>query len=170
MDTIKEKLKSKTFKKVLLGIGILIVALVIFQAGMFVGFHKASFSYGWGDNYRKTFEGPRGEFGGGMMGGFSRNNLPGAYGAVGKIIKVNLPTVVVMGPDNIEKIILIKDDTLIREFRNELKATDLQINDQVVVIGSPNASSQIEAKLIRIMPEPMMQGSNFSQNASTTKQ
>lgn len=157
---VKEKFKSHKYKNVLVAIGVLILALVIFQAGMFVGFRKASFSYGWGDNYRQTFDGPRGEFGMEMMSGWpTGQGLPGAYGAAGKIISISLPTLVVIGPDNVEKVVLIKDDTLIREFRNVIIATDLQVNDQIVVIGAPNSASQIEAKLIRVMPVGVMTAS-----------
>jgi hypothetical protein len=152
METIKEKLKSKTFQNIIIVVGILIAISIIFQIGVFVGFKKASFSYGWGDNYRKTFGGPRGEFGEmGMMGGPSQNFL-NPHGAIGKIIKIDLPTLVVIGPDNVEKVVLIKDDTLIRQFRQEVKASNLKVNDEIVVIGSPNNSSQIEAKLIRLKP------------------
>ncbi len=165
MNLIKEKLQSKTFRNVLIGIGILIIALIIFQMGMFVGFKKASFSYGWGDNYRKTFgDRPRGEFGGMItMRGFPpQDEFSNAHGAIGKIIKIELPTIVVIGTDNVEKVVLIKEDTLIRQFRDEIKATNLKINDEIVVIGSPNTSSQIEAKLIRLMPGNSNSNSNYS--------
>lgn len=160
METFKEKFKSHKYKNIIIAIGVLILVLVIFQAGMFVGFRKASFSYGWGDNYRQTFDGPLGEFGVEMMRGLPPGTgLSGAYGVVGKIISISLPTLVVIGPDNVEKVVLIKDDSLIREFRNVINATDLQVNDQIVVIGAPNSASQIEAKLIRVMPVGAMTAS-----------
>ena len=165
METIKHKLQSKTFRTVLYVIGSLIVALVIFQAGIFVGFHEAQFSGHLGDNYRRTF----GERSFGMISGVMRDsNYPVSNGAVGKIIKITLPTLVIIGPDNIEKVILLQDDTLIREFRNTIKPTDLKLNDEVVVIGAPNTASEIEAKLVRLIP-----GAMDTQNylpASTTKQ
>ena len=152
----KNFLQSKTFTKILMVVGVLIVALVIFQAGMFVGFKKSEFGGRFGEGYRQTFGGPRG-FGMGMMGGFfGDENFPGAHGAVGKIVKISLPTVVTIGPDNIEKVVLIKSDTQIVEFRQQIKSTDLKVDDNVVVIGSPNSSAQIEAKLIRVMPAVMM--------------
>jgi hypothetical protein len=156
----KNFFQSKIFTKILYVVGILIIALIIFQAGMFVGFRKAEFSGKFGNNYRETFGGPRGGFGIGMMQGFfGDENFPSAHGAVGKIIKINLPTLVVIGPDNVEKVVLIKDDTQIVEFRQQIKPADLKLDDYIVVIGTPNNSSQIEAKLIRIMPAPnqMMQ-------------
>ena len=170
MDIIKEKFKSQTFKKVLVVIGSLILALIIFQAGMFVGFEKASFSYGWGNNYRQTFGEPRNGFATGMMPGSPDDFFPSANGAIGKIVKINLPTLVVIGPDNVEKVILISNDTLIREFRNQIQATDLKVNDEIVAIGSPDSSSQIEAKLIRVIPAQPTQNQNLLPNSTTTQQ
>jgi hypothetical protein len=138
----QEFTSSKTFKRIIWGIGVLLVALVIFQAGVFVGFDKASFSFKGGDNYYRTFgSGP------GPGGGF-----PGAYGVSGKIIKVSLPTVLVAGDDGVEKSILVSTSTLIRQLRQMLAPADLKVDDTVVIIGSPNNQSQIEAKFIRIIP------------------
>lgn len=153
METIKNKFQSEKFRKIIYVVGSVIVALVIFQAGVFVGASKASFSNRLGDNYRKTF----GERPFGMM---RDSEYPVAHGAVGKIIKINLPTLVIIGSDNIEKIIILNNDTLIREYREALNPTDLKVNDEIVVIGSPDNSSQIEAKLIRLMPGEMMSGQN----------
>ena len=60
------------------------------------------------------------------------------------------------GWDNVEKSVLITDDTEIREFRNLIKPEDLKVNDLVIVIGSPNNTGEIQAKLIRLMPANMM--------------
>ena len=153
MEKIKKIFETKKFEKVVLVVGILILVLVIFQAGVFVGFHKASFSNRWGENYRETFGGRRG----GMMGMMWRDNdYSTAHGAVGKIIKLELPKIMVIGPDNIEKIVVIGSDTTILSFRNNINTTDLKIGDYIVTIGSPNSLGEIEAKLIRLMPSDMM--------------
>jgi len=96
--------------------------------------------------------------------------LPGGHGAVGRIIKVSLPTMVVSGPDNLEKVVMIKDDTIVRQFRSDLKPGDLKIDQNVVVVGSPNEDGQIEAKLIRLMPAPgtAMPGPGMMFNSSNT--
>ncbi len=145
---IKEFSQSKAFKKTLYGIGVVIVALLIFQGGVLVGYHKAGFSYRLGDNYHRTFVGEQGEFPLGMY----RGDFTDAHGSVGKIIKIDLPTFVLEGQDGVEKIISVTDDTVIRQFRETIKPTDLKINDFVVVIGSPNTQGQIESRLIRLMP------------------
>jgi hypothetical protein len=135
-----------TAKKMALGLAILVLALLIFQAGIIVGYHKAAFSFRFGDNYYRGFErgGPR---------GFPAD-LPGGHGAIGKIVKINLPTITVIGPDNIEKIIVITDDTLVRHFRAEAKVTDLKVGDFIVTIGSPDDEGRVVAKLVRLMPPP----------------
>jgi len=117
---------------------------------MSVGFHKASFGHAWEDNYARNF---------GMMPdrpefGFGKDNFPNANGAIGKIIKIELPTIIVQDKDNTEKVILITDNTKIQKIREDVKNTDLKVEDFVVVIGSPNDKGQIEAKFIRLMPSP----------------
>ncbi len=149
MKKIHEKLKIffdlKILVKVIYGLGIFIVILIIFSAGMSVGFHKATFGHAWGENYERNF---------GVQPGFNGNNFPNAHGAVGKIIKIELPTIIVQDKDNTEKVILIKDDTKIEKIRNAITSSDLKINDFIIVIGTPDDQGQIEAKFIRIMPAP----------------
>ena len=152
MKEINEKIKkifeSKVLIGVLYGVGIVIVFGLVFSAGIFVGFHKASFGRAWGDNYERNF---------GMMPshpGFGKDNFPNAYGAIGKIIKIELPTIIVQDQDKTEKVILIKDGTKIQKMRENITTNDLKIDDFIVVIGSPNDKGQIEAKFIRIMPSP----------------
>ena len=138
--------ESKILVGVLYGVGIALVLALVFSAGISVGSHKASFGRAWGDNYERNF---------GMMSGrmgFGRDNLPNSNGAVGKIIKITLPTMIVQDRDNTEKAILIKNDTKIQKMRTEITVNDLTLNDFVTIIGSPNAQGQIEAKFIRVMP------------------
>ncbi|MCX6712101.1 MAG: hypothetical protein NT041_00225, partial [Candidatus Vogelbacteria bacterium] len=75
------------------------------------------------------------------------------HGAAGKIIKINLPTMVVLGSDNLEKVIKVDDGTLVRSFRDTIKVSDLKVGDAIVAIGGDdNDDSQIEVKLIRLLP------------------
>ncbi len=147
---IKTLLQSKKATRVLYIIGGIIIALIIFQAGMFVGLKKASFAFGLGDNYYRTFGGHRN--GMGMFNDFRGRDLPNAHGTIGKIIRVSLPTLIIEGKDNIEKVIVIKNDTDIRSFRNIASTTDLMINTNVMVLGTPTETGEISARLIRIMP------------------
>ena len=149
MSKIKNLWQSKMFKFAVYFLAALIVILISFQAGRFVGFRQAGFSYHMGDNYYRAFEGGRG---GGIIGSNSFGNLPGGHGAVGKIIKVSLPSIVISTPDNLEKTIMVSDDTIIRRFRGSASSSEFKIGDMVVVIGEPDQESAIEARLIRLLP------------------
>ena len=145
--------KSYLFGKIAMFIGIIIIAMFIFQAGIFVGYRKAAFSYNLGDNYYRTFGSPRGEPM--MMGKFPRGEgFVNPHGANGKIIEISLPTIVVTGPDGIEKQITVNEKTDIRRFHEYLKPTDLKLDDMVIIIGTPDNTGKIEARLIRMLPPP----------------
>lgn len=160
-ENIKNKIKNlfgsnnNNMKTVMYTLGVLVVISIIFQAGVFVGFHKAGFSRDLRNNYYENF-GPK------KSGPMSKMGLgerfPNAHGAIGKIIKIDLPSIIVQDKDNIEKIVLIKDDTKILRQKIELNKEDLVIDSFIVVIGSPNSNGQIESKLIRIMPNPPILG------------
>lgn len=155
---IKDYIQSQSFKGVLIGILIAIIALVIFQSGVAVGVRKASFAHRFGDNFERNFRDPRGEFmQRGLPGGM---NTPGGHGAVGKIVSISLPLVVVAGPDNLEKTVVIGSDTEIREFRDSITIDKLEVGDFIIVLGAPNDEGQVDAKLIRLAPPPPDMGSN----------
>jgi len=142
--------QSKIFKLIFFSVAGLIVFLVIFKIGTFVGYKKASFSYQWGENYHRNFGGPKE----GFFRDFDGRDYIEAYGVFGQIIKIDGSTLVIKGQKDTEKIVLMKDDTAIKRFQETVKSVDLKINDFIVVVGEPNEQGQIEAKLIRIMPEP----------------
>ena len=153
----KNIFESKNLRRILWGVGIAIAVLLIFQAGMFVGYRKASFSYRWGDNYYRAFGGHRGGermMGGRMMDSFRGKDFTNSSGAIGRIVSINLPVLTIENRDSIEKIILIADDTSIKRFRETINVADLKIGDLVVAIGAPNDSAQVEAEIVRIMPNP----------------
>lgn len=162
-EDIKIVFESKVAFRILVGVGIVLVTFLIFSAGITVGFHKASFGRAWGENYERNF---------GMMPNrqmFGRDNFPNASGAIGKIIKIELPNIIVQGKDNTEKVVLIKDDTKIQEMMSVVKTSDLAVDDYVVIIGSPNVQGQIEAKLIRIMPLGLPTSSSSEQTPTPIK-
>ena len=143
--------KSKTVRGVLMGLGVAVLVLVIFQAGIVAGYHKAKFGARFGDNFERNFIGSRG---GGFGGRFPVPDMPGGHGAVGKIVSISLPQMVVAGPDNLEKTVLVSTSTMTRKFRDEISVDQLKVSDFVVVLGNPDNDGMIEAKLIRVMPTP----------------
>lgn len=152
--------ESKRFKIAIITVGVLIIAALIFQAGMFVGFHRANFGRNSDKNYSANF-GPRPR-GPHMIGGMY-DRLPNAHGAIGKIVKAELPTIIVVDNDGTEKVVLIKDDTIIRSSNGNNNSSALKLDSYVVVIGSPNDTGQIEAKFIRITPASLDSTPNPSQ-------
>ncbi len=140
----KEFVSSSMFRNIVLGIAGLVFMSVVFHAGMFMGYHRASFSYRGGENYYRTF----GDKDRGPMG-MMRGNFPNAHGSIGTIVKIELPQIVIADQDKTEKTIIIKDDTEIRRLRETITSPDLKVGDAIVVFGEPNEQGQIEAKLIR---------------------
>ena len=124
----------------------LIAALLIFQLGMFVGFRKASFSYGWGDNYNRIFGGPTG----GMMRDFSGKNMMNGHGTAGSVVSVDASGLVIKGTDGVEKVITVTDKTSVMMGRTALKTTDLKAGDAVVIIGRPQNDGTVSAEIIRV--------------------
>ncbi len=155
IEKIKTEKEKKTnndvLKRIIIALGIFTAIVLIFGLGIFVGGMKAKFSYRWAESYHKNFAGPREGF-------FGNWQLPppsdfiNSHGTFGQIIEIKENTLVIKGEDDVEKIVLIKDDTTINRFREIIKVTDLKVDDFVVVIGSPNEAGQIEAKLIRVLP------------------
>ncbi len=148
---VKAFLQSKNFSRILWGLGVAVAVIAVFQAGVFVGFRKAGFSYRLGDNYYRAFDGGRR---GGPVPGLRPGEFPDAHGAAGRIVKIDPPTFVMEGDDRLERIVVMNDDTVIRRFRDTIAPGDLQPDDYVVVIGSPDDQSRISAKLIRVLPPP----------------
>ena len=141
----------------------LIILLLVFRLGMLVGYRKAGFAYGWGENYERNFGGrsDRSRSMGGpgyFLREFDDRRFMGADGTVGRIIKIDGRSIVVKGQADEEKIILLNDKTIIRRFRDNIKLSDLKVDDMIVTIGEPNASGQIEARLIRVMPAGNLNG------------
>jgi hypothetical protein len=142
--------KSKSVKWIIISIGIVIFTLGVLRIGISVGYHKAKFAGQFGNNFERNFLGPKD----GNRKMFFDGGIPGGHGAFGEILSINLPNLIITGPDNLEKTVLIGTSTLIRRFQENIKNTDLKIGDSVVVIGNPNDEGQVEASLIRIMPAP----------------
>ncbi len=145
-EKVKKFFNSKSFTKVLYILGSLLLASVIFNAGVFVGANKASFDKDWGENYMSNFGASN------HKGLLDLDDLPNAHGAVGKVVDIALPTFIVADENNVEKSVFLADETKILNGREEVGRETIKVGDFAVVIGSPNNIGQIEAKFIRIMP------------------
>ena len=145
---MKLAMKPDILKKIIIGLVSIIIIILIFGAGIFIGKTKARFSYRWAENYQRNFAGPRG----GFLGRFPASpdgDFIESHGVFGQIIKIN-SDLVIKGQNNIERIVLISTSTVIQKARQTITKDDLKVDDNVTVIGSPNDQGQIEAKLIRV--------------------
>lgn len=151
---VKNFFESKTVRKIFLGVVVFLIALMIFQAGIFVGFHKASFAYRLGENYYKGFDGRhRGVM---MTKGMKTMGIgiPGGHGAVGKVVQVSQESLVIESSEGVEKTIALGTSTKIKADRDSLEAKSIKVGDFVVVIGTPGDDVVINALLVRILPPP----------------
>ena len=152
MDKIEKFFESRKLRIVIGVFFVLGIVLFIFEAGVLIGYKQASFSYRLDENYNRDFEGMSGSEQ--ILSNLGTPNLPNANGATGSIIKISLPSIIIADKDGVEKTITVTDDTILRQFRSDIDATDLKVGDFVIVIGSPNDVGQIEARLIRVVPSP----------------
>ncbi len=142
---------SRTVRGILIGIIATVVVIMIFQAGVFVGYRKAAFSYKLGDNFYKTFRGEKPM----MVTGFDNGNVPGGHGAIGRIVRINLPEIVVAPEGDVEKTVLIGSSTLVKRFDKTVPPSDITTEDFAVILGSPDTESRIHATFIRLVPPPL---------------
>lgn len=154
MDEQQDKkiVNRDVLKWVIIGLAGFIIICLVLGVGVWIGAEKAKFSYRWAENYNKNFGGPRAGF---MndLGRFPAGDFIEGHGTFGEIIKIN-SDLVVKGQGDAEKIIVVSPETVIQKGRDTIKKEELKVGDNIVVIGSPNESGQIEAKLIRVLPGP----------------
>jgi hypothetical protein len=157
-STTDKKRDNDVLKRIITGLVVFAVVCLIFWIGMFIGGMKARFSYRWAESYHKNFAGPRGGFLNDWRS-FPRGDFISAYGVFGQIIKIEESTIIIKEGNNVERIVVVKDGTIIERLRETVKISDLKVDDYIVVIGEPNDSGQIEAKFIRLLPPPPSKGS-----------
>ncbi len=146
-NKLNKKINKDTLKWIIVGFIGFAVIVLIFASGVFVGGMKAKFSYRWAENYHKNFGGPRNGFMEIMP--FLPGDFIEGHGTFGEIIKINDSDLVIRGREDMEKVINITKDTIIKNGRETIKKENLKVGSQIVVIGSPNEQGQIEAELIR---------------------
>jgi len=142
--------QSKTFKGILYGIAIVVILLLTFEAGVYMGYQKAMFSSHWAQNYQLNFfPHPDDHF----PPILQDHGMMNSHGAFGDVVSINGSTIVVKGHDEAEKTVLIQPETMIEREFDKLKTTDLVVGQHVIIFGDPNDAGQIQAKLIRILPQ-----------------
>lgn len=130
----------------MLGLALL---LFIFRAGMHVGARKAFFTCRWTENYRENFAGPRD----GFMIRLREPDLIQSHGGFGRVLRVDTSSLVIKGPDGVEKVIDVATGTEVLRMRDKIDLSEVRINEEAVVIGRPTDDGRVKAELIRLMPE-----------------
>jgi len=145
---------AKYFKTFTIVVGAILIALTSFAVGMSVGFHKAKFSYKWGENYERNFAGPG--MGGpmGFMHDFQGRDFRNSHGTAGVIVSLTDNNLVIKDRDGKENTVAVTDKTVIKKYREDIKITDLKQGDQVVVLGNPGNDGTINADIIRVFDNP----------------
>jgi hypothetical protein len=147
--SLSQFVKSKLFAGVVMGVAITLVVICIFEAGVALGYHEATFSSHWGENYSTNF--------GGTDYGLD-SHQPTAHGSIGKILSVSTSgattTLVVDGDSHPEQKVLVDSDTTIRSQENTMTVSSLTAGTYVVILGTPDDQGVIDAKLVRIVPSP----------------
>lgn len=137
-------MSSKGFHFVLWALGGVVILLLVFGAGVAVGYRSGLFSSRFGENYYHNF------FGGGPGGVMGMPTPMNQHGTIGSVISVGSSTIATKDPGGNEQSIVINEDTVIREGNETLTIAGIQDGDQVAVIGEPNDTGQIAARLIRV--------------------
>jgi hypothetical protein len=161
-DSLKEFFRSKVFAGILAGVGITLIAVFLFEAGVTVGYHEATFSERWGANYGKNF----GVSNDAMHGALPDGNLPTPDGTLGKILSISpasgTSTMIIASAQKPEQKVLIDADTIIRSHEDTLTAASLTVGESVVVLGTPDEQGEIEAKLVRVVGDMAHMGAATS--------
>ena len=132
--------QSKTLVAVVYGLGGILILLLVFRAGVFVGFKQGEFSHhAFGER--------------GHMSGFRfSDDFPQTHGGIGKITAIKLPSLTIQTKDGSEKIVLVTASTTIRRLRSDIRPQDLKVGDLTIVLGIPDEEGVIDARFMRIMP------------------
>ncbi|MFA6601542.1 MAG: hypothetical protein WCT02_01600 [Candidatus Paceibacterota bacterium] len=149
MNKIKNFFTTQPANKIISILAVLLIVLLILQAGMVIGFRKAAFACNWDRSLSLSPRDPRSFMAPFMMG--NRDNF-NPHGVVGEIISTNFPTIMVKEPDAAEKIVMIGNGTTIRYMHATASTSDLETGSRVIIIGNPDDNGRIKASLIRLLP------------------
>jgi hypothetical protein len=143
---------TKNTKWVLWGAFALIVAMLIFHAGVVVGSHQPT-------RGRMQIDGRGGP---GSMGGFVNGFMPrqgfveSGHGAVGTVATVTLPTFTLTNREGVEQKMYAGSTTVVTG-GSVNNPSALQKGQFIIVVGDPNDTDDagyLDARIIHILPSP----------------
>jgi len=118
------------------GIGMAVVLLIVFFAGVRVGRRDGMFPF-WGRRYP-------------IEGGFVHGNF--GHGVVGTIDSIGANTFIVKDRMGGLKTILVDEETKFRRDGLTIKFTDLEKDDKVIILGDPKPEEgAIVARVVRVL-------------------
>jgi hypothetical protein len=150
------------FRVVVGALIVLVVAIIIFLAGMVVGRIQDSFQARRTIVQASGMQAPgmmNGNLGTpfgtpGMLGGINgQRSMANANGAQGTITAINGDNLTVNGNNGVNSTINITSSTIIRQETSggqDLKISDLHTGETVTVLGDPDSQGQIVAKYIGV--------------------
>ena len=124
-------------------VGALVLALLIFHAGVVVGSHRGQFGRSdMNRGFRPSF----------LPEGFELPHgfIPNTHGAVGEITAVTLPNVTMKAREGTYQTILVSTSTVIRSM-DSTDTKSLSVGNKIIVLGEPDGQGRINATLIRIL-------------------
>jgi len=136
----------------MIGLLALVSALVVFRIGMYVGYEQAEYSFHWGDQYHQMFGGPPK----GFFGDFFTGDFTDAHGLFGVVLGVKGNDIVLQDKDGTEKIATVTSETIIRHQTQAFPLERIVPQMNLVIIGEPELTGHIEAKMIRVFDGPGM--------------
>lgn len=154
---MKNFLQTSKLHAILWILGAVILLLIAFGLGMFVGSRGAAFRAHFDENYFSNFYGapiPQG-FGGAAGGrAFIVQGPPNAHGTIGKVIDKASSTLSVVDADGDEVSVSVPTSTVIQQGGAAITLGAIRLGDMVAVIGAPNGEGQIAARFIRVLRAP----------------
>ncbi|MGH7936598.1 MAG: hypothetical protein ACREF8_06285 [Chthoniobacterales bacterium] len=147
MSTFEDYLFTKNTKWVLWGLGALLLAGLIFHAGVVVGSHEPVRYRGDDEGFHPPFPPFAGMT---LPQGFIR----GGYGAAGTITAVSLPTITIRTRDGATESIYVGTSTAVSGTSSSSPAT-LAPGEFVIVIGDPSDTDDnlTDARFIHVVPQ-----------------
>jgi hypothetical protein len=144
--------RRREFRVVVGSLIVLVVAIIIFLAGMVVGRLQDRFQVHRSIQTTAMQVSPFGTPG--MLGGANgQRSMVNANGAQGTITAINGDSLTVNGNNGVSGTINVTSSTVIRQKTpggQDLKISDLHTGDTITVLGDPDSQGQIVAKYIGV--------------------
>lgn len=134
----------------LIGIAGLVIALLIFHAGVAVGEHRANSGFFIAR-------------GGAAFPFLPHSYMEGGHGVVGTISKLALPTTTITTRDGASEQVAITKETQIRDGAETLSPANLAVGEEVIVVGEPQDGDEgtaVDALLVRVLSTTTPQTTN----------